>query len=316
MAKKYLRLIVNGKVVGCEALRAAVVRQRGLGHRVEVHVTWEGGDARRFGSQPGDADAVVAVGGDGTVNEVLHGLMTLPTDARPALAVIPLGTANDFARGCGIPRDPSQALALCIAGDPVAVDVGRANNRWFINAASTGFGATVTATTPPELKRLLGGAAYTLMAAILATNFRSYEGCLVLPDQEVTGPDVVAIVGNGRQTGGGKQVAPRAYLDDGLLDVLVVREIPASKLLNAVRELQALSPEGRYISYWQVPWANFEAARRVPVNLDGEPTEFTQVRYEATPGAVRLIVSPDCPMIHCQGLRTRKLWHLEAKDSA
>src|ERR1700722_18763511 len=77
MAKKYLRLIVNGKVVGSEALRAAVVRQRGLGHRVEVHVTWEGGDARRFGSQPGEADAVVAVGGDGTVNEVLHGLMTL-----------------------------------------------------------------------------------------------------------------------------------------------------------------------------------------------------------------------------------------------
>jgi YegS/Rv2252/BmrU family lipid kinase len=227
--------------------------------------------------------------------------MTLPTDARPALAVIPLGTANDFARGCGIPRDPSQALALCVAGDPVAVDVGRANNRWFINAASSGFGATVTATTPPELKRLLGGAAYTLMAAILATNFRPHEGCLVLPNQEVTGPDVVAIVGNGRQTGGGKQVAPRAYLDDGLLDVLVVREIPASKLLNAVRELQALSPEGRYISYWQVPWANFEAARPVPVNLDGEPTEFTQVRYEATPGAVRLIVPPDCPMIHCQG---------------
>jgi len=56
-----------------------------------------------------------------------------------------------------------------------------------------------------------------------------------------------------------------------------------------------------------VPWANFVAARPVPVNVDGEPTEFTQVRYEATPGAVRLIVPPDCPMIHCQGLRTRKM---------
>jgi hypothetical protein len=72
-------------------------------------------------------------------------------------------------------------------------------------------------------------------------------------DQEVTGPDVAAIVGNGRQTGGGKQVAPRAFLDDGLLDLLVVREIPANKLLNAVRELQALSPEGQFISYWQCP---------------------------------------------------------------
>ena len=62
----------------------------------------------------------------------------------------------------------------------------------------------------------------------------------------------------------------------------------------------ALSPEDRYISYWQVPWANFEAARTVPGNLDGEPTEFTRVRYEAAPGAVRTIVPSDCPMIHCQ----------------
>jgi lipid kinase YegS len=298
ITKKFLRLVVNGKVANNEALRAAVAQQRGLGHRVEVQVTWEGGDARRFASQPGEADVVVAVGGDGTVNEVLHGLMTLPTEARPALGVIPLGTANDFARGCGIPLDPSHALALCLAGDPVAADVGRANNRWFINAASIGFGAVVTATTPPELKRLLGGAAYTLMAAILATNFRPYEGRLLLPDQEVTGPDVVLIVGNGRQTGGGKQIAPRALLDDSLLDLLVVREIPANKLLNAVRELRTLSPEGQYISYWQVPWASFDAVRPVPVNLDGEPAEFTEVRYEATPGAVRLIVPSGCPMIH------------------
>jgi lipid kinase YegS len=297
MAMKSLRLVVNGKVASSEALRAAVGRQRGLGHRVEVRVTWEAGDARRFASEPGEAEVVVAAGGDGTVNEVVHGLMTLPMEARPALGVVPLGTANDFARGCGIPRDPDGALALCVVEDAAAVDVGKANDRWFINAASSGFGATVTATTPPELKRLLGGAAYTLMAAILATNFRPYEGRLLLPDRELTGADVVAIVGNGRQTGGGKQVAPRAFLNDGLLDLLVVRDIPASKLLNAVRELQALSPDGRFISYWQVPWASFQAVRAVPVNLDGEPAEFTRVHYEAVPGAARLIVPPGCPMI-------------------
>jgi diacylglycerol kinase family enzyme len=145
IAKKSLRLVVNGKVANNEALRAAVAQQRGLGHGVEVRVTWEGGIARRFSSQPEEADVVAAVGGDGTVNEVLHGLMTLPAEAPPALAVIPLGTANDFARGCGVPLDPSQALALCVVGDPVAADVGQANNRWFINAASIGFGAAVTA---------------------------------------------------------------------------------------------------------------------------------------------------------------------------
>jgi lipid kinase YegS len=300
MAARSLRLIVNGKVAGTPALRAAVGRQRQLGHRVEVRVTWEGGDARRFAAEPGDADVLVAAGGDGTVNEVVQGLLTLPAEARPALAVVPLGTANDFARGCGIPRDPGEALALCSSGEAASVDVGKANDRWFINAASSGFGATVTAATPPELKRLLGGAAYTLMAAILATNFRPYEGRLLLPGREITGPDVVAIVGNGRQTGGGIQITPRAFLDDGLLDILVVREIPANKLLNAVRELQALSPEGSFISYCQAPWAQFQAKGAMPVNLDGEPAEFTGVRYEAIPGAVRLIVPPGCPMIRAR----------------
>jgi lipid kinase YegS len=297
MAKKSLRLVVNGKVAGNEALRAAVREVRKKGHFVEVLVTWEGGDAHRFALESDRAEVLVAAGGDGTVNEVVHGLMNRPPTARAALAVIPLGTANDFATGCGVPRDPAEALALSVIGPSIPVDVGKANDDWFINAASCGFGAIVTAATPPELKRLLGGAAYTLMAAILATNFRPYEGRLLLPDREITGADVVAIVGNGRQTGGGKQVAPRAFLDDGLLDILVVRDIPASKLPNAVRELRLLSPNGEFISYFQVPWAEFHAARAVPVNLDGEPTQFTSVRYEAVPGALPLIVPSGCPMV-------------------
>jgi hypothetical protein len=64
-----------------------------------------------------------------------------------------------------------------------------------------------------------------------------------------------------RKPSGGKQVARRAFIDDSLQDILVVREIPARKLLDAVRELQALSPEGQYISYWQVPWTNFDAVK-------------------------------------------------------
>ena len=76
----------------------------------------------------------------------------------------------------------------------------------------------------------------------------------------------------------------------------MVREIPADTLLNAVRELQALSPEVRFISYCQAQWAQFQAKGAVAVNLDGEPAEFTGVRYEAVPGAVRLIVPPGRPM--------------------
>src|SRR4029077_17592697 len=261
-----VQLILNGKVAANDALRIAIVQQRALGHSINVRVTWEKGDARRFAAEAGEADLLIAAGGDGTLNEVVHGLMDLSEAARPALGVVPLGTANDFATGCGIPRDPEEALVLCMKGQGVPIDVGKANEHWFLNAASGGFGAEVTATTPPELKRLLGPAAYTVMGAILAMNVHHYHGRLTLPDREITASGPVAIVGNGRQTGGGIQVAPRARIDDGLLDMLVVRQIPAMALLTAARELQQLSPDGEYISYWQTPWLEVHPEEAIPVN--------------------------------------------------
>jgi lipid kinase YegS len=260
-------------------------------------VTWEKGDARRFALEARKVDLLIAAGGDGTLNEVVHGLMDLSKIERPILGIVPLGTANDFATGCGIPRDPEKALALCMKGAGVPIDVGKANEHWFINAASSGFGAEVTATTSPDLKRLLGPAAYTVMGAILAINLHHYQGTLILPERVITGSGPVAIVGNGRQTGGGIQVAPRAYIDDGLLDVLVVRQIPPTALLAAARELQQLPPDGEYISYWQTPWLEVHSEEPIPVNLDGEPLRFSKVRYEAVPKAISLIVPPNCPLL-------------------
>jgi lipid kinase YegS len=295
---KRVHLILNGKVAGNDALRAAVDRQRAAGHRIEVRVTWEMGDARRFASEADKVDLLIAAGGDGTLNEVLHGLMDFSEATRPILGIVPLGTANDFATGCGIPRDPMEALALCMKGEAVPIDVGKANDHWFINAASSGFGAEITATTSPELKRLLGPAAYTVMGAILAINLHHYhQGKLILPGREIIGSGPVAIVGNGRQTGGGLQVAPRACIDDGLLDVLVVRQILPTALLAAARELQQLSPDGEYISYWQTPWLEVHPEEAIPVNLDGEPLRFSTVRYEAVPTAISLIVPPNCPLL-------------------
>jgi lipid kinase YegS len=296
MSRK-VHLILNGKIAGNDALRAAVDRQREIGHRIEVRVTREKGDARRFVSEAGRVDLLIAAGGDGTLNEVVHGLMDLPINARPMLGVVPLGTANDFAIGCNIPHDSEKALALCMKAEAVAIDVGKANKRWFLNAASAGFGAQVTATTSPDLKRLLGSAAYTVMGAILAINVHQYHGRVTLPDREITGSGPVAIIGNGRQTGGGVQVAPRAFIDDGLLDVLVIRQIPATALLTAARELQQLSPDGEYISYWQTPWVEVHPEEMIPVNLDGEPVKFSSVRYEAVSKAIRVILPPNCPLL-------------------
>jgi len=294
------QLILNGKAEGNDALKTGVARQRAIGHTIEVRVTSEKGDARRFVAETGEVDLLIAAGGDGTLNEVVHGLMDLPEAARSVLGMVPLGTANDFATGCGIPHDPEEALALCMEGKATPIDVGKANEHWFLNAASIGFGAEITATTPPELKHLLGPAAYAVMGAILAMNVHHYRGRLTLPDREITGSGPVAIVGNGRQAGGGLQVTPRARIDDGLLDVLAVRDIPTLALLTAARELQELSPDGEYISYWQTPWAEAHTEEAIPVNLDGEPVRFSSVRYEAVPRAIRLIVPPNCPLLSTQ----------------
>ena len=299
MSRK-VQLILNGKAAGNDVLQTAVARQRAMGNTIEVRVTSEKGDARRFASERGEVDLLISAGGDGTLNEAVHGLMDIPEAARPALGVVPLGTANDFATSCGIPSDPEQALSLCLEGKEVAVDVGKANEHWFLNAASIGFGAEITATTPPELKHLLGPAAYAVMGAILAMNVHHYRGRLTLPDREIAGSGPVAIVGNGRQAGGGVQVTPRASVNDGLLDVLAVRDIPTLALLTAARELQELSPDGEYISYWQTPWAEVHTEEVIPVNLDGEPVQFSSVRYEAVPSAIRLIVPPNCPLLSAQ----------------
>ena len=138
------RVILNGKIAGNPIVRAAIGSLRESGRDVEVRVTWEQGDAQRFTAEASRDrfDLVVAGGGDGTVNEIVHGLMDLPPERRPVFGIVALGTANDFASGCGIPAEPKQAFELCARGRAAVIDVGKANDRYFINAASGGFGAT------------------------------------------------------------------------------------------------------------------------------------------------------------------------------
>src|SRR5438046_6525828 len=120
---KKVQLILNGKVASIDALGAAARRQLAVGHRIETQVTSKKGDARRFAAEADEVDLLIAAGGDGTLNEVVHGLMELPMAARPALGVVPLGTANDFATGCGVTHDPEQAAVPRNQGPEAAIHV-------------------------------------------------------------------------------------------------------------------------------------------------------------------------------------------------
>ncbi len=303
------RLILNGKKAALQPVRDAVQALRRAGHAIEVRVTWEKGDVERLVAEAAaeGVGRIIAGGGDGSVNEMANGLMQLDqpdADHRPAMGILPLGTANDFATACRVPTDPVAALTLACEGSPRPVDLARANDRWFVNVASGGFGAAVTAETPVELKDFLGGGAYTLMGILKAVNFRPYECTIRTPDGETKGRMIVGAVCNGRQAGGGQPLAPEARINDGRLDVVTLQPFSLADIPEVAAELAAAVAAGampwrggRWVVRQSVPWVETESAGELPVNLDGEPMKSHHFRFEAVPGAVRMVLPEDCPCL-------------------
>ena len=295
-----LRVIVNGKAAADAALRQAVRRLREEGVPVEVRVTWEQGDAARYAAEASrdECDVVVAAGGDGTINEVVNGLMSEPPPVRTAVAVCPYGTANDFATGCGIPvGDPLAALRLAARQKIRPIDVGRANDRYFINVASGGFGAEVTTSTPPDMKRLLGGAAYSLMGMVTAMKLTPYRARLVVQDQLFEGQVIIMAVANGRQCGGGFRVAPNALLDDGLLDVMVVHDVDIPQMGMVFHELTRLgAPGNRYVEYHQLAEFTIESTEPLQWNLDGEPMRVRRCEFSTCARSLSFVLPDAAPL--------------------
>jgi len=289
---------LNGKKAGLEPVRQAIFAARDQGV-VEVRVTWEGGDAERLVREAANEGCrrLVAGGGDGSVNEMVNAMMQIPADERPELAVLPLGTANDFATACGIPAEPLEALKLAQSGDARPVDCARANDMFFMNVASGGFGAQVTTNTPVALKNFLGGGAYTLSGLVQALNFKPFPGQVDLPGETIAGEVIVGAVCNGRQAGGGQQLCPTALIDDGLLDIVGLNHFPAEAVSDVVAELIEQETSGVYVNRYRVPCAEWSSEEIMPINLDGEPIAEQKVRFEAVPGAIKLVVPTGCPML-------------------
>lgn len=292
-------LIINGKKADIPKIREAVDQLRKEGNDIHVRVTWEHGDGVRYVEEASTfhADRIIAGGGDGTVNEIAHGLALLDAEKVPAMGILPLGTANDFAAGCNIPMEPFAALKLAVSGDPVAIDLVRANDRYVVNVASAGFGAAVTAETPTELKNFLAGGAYTLMGIIKILNFSSYPIRIKSDHYRYDGESVIGVICNGRQAGGGQILAPNGYINDGLFDVLFAKSFPISAINQVIAEVQQPSPDGEFVVSVQGTWLEFYSDVSVPVNLDGEPISCNKIHFDIVPGAINLVVPKDCPCI-------------------
>ncbi len=283
-------------------VRAAVQAIRAEGVRCDVRVTYEAGDASRFARSAAEDGfgVVVAGGGDGTVNEVAAGLLeAADSDACPSLAVMPLGTANDLAHGCGIPLDPLAALRLAVSGPDARVDVGRANDRCFVNLATGGFGSHVTVATPPELKKLLGGAAYLLTGLTHFSAIRPERGRLTGPGFAWEGAFLLLAVGNGRLAGGGHRLCPEALLDDGLFDICILPTPAEGELASTLRELlrEGLGALRRNVVTARLSSLDIETAEPLQINLDGEPLSGTRFAFEILPRRLSLRLPPGCPLL-------------------
>ncbi|WP_447553228.1 lipid kinase YegS [Vreelandella sp. EE22] len=308
--KRYL-LIVNGKSSANPELREAVMAERKAGKEITVRATWEGGDANEFAYKAGDEGFthVIACGGDGTVNEVVNGLMRVAHDQRPALGIVPLGSANDFATSVGLPLEPGPALEAALSFRAYPIDTvrmtaetnGEESVSYYVNMTTGGFGAEITSTTPKMLKRMLGGGAYSLMGALKAWRHQSYRGTLHWQEQQTCESLLLLALGNGRQSGGGQVLAPRAKLDDGRLDVLLVKDFSSVwELPTLIRELQNFPSEGRYVHYFTAPKLMVTTERDDepwPLTLDGEARHHERFTVEVIPLALNVLLPEECALL-------------------
>lgn len=297
--RRWMRVILHGKVAREPAVREAVEEVRAAGHEVEVRVTWEAGDAERFAREAADAgvDTVVAGGGDGTLNEVASGLLAGREQAPCAMGLLPLGTANDFARACGIPLDdPSAAIGLVTDTKPMPIDVGEVNGRVFVNVASGGSGTEIIAETNEDLKKVLGRAAYLLTGLRRFLDIQPVQVKLSGPDLSWDGELIALAVGNGRFAGGGIPLCPDARLDDGLLDVTFLPEAG-----RRVEQITALLKEGHAavasdVKGWRTDRLTVEVPDSMYFNLDGEPLDDTRFEFALRGKALPFHLPDEAPV--------------------
>jgi diacylglycerol kinase (ATP) len=243
------------------------------------------------------ASLVVAVGGDGTVNEVAQ---SLAGRERVDLAVIPRGTGGDFVRTYGIPRRLEDAVAVARDGQARAIDLGRASYRawaggeeqsYFANIASAGMSGAIAKRTNETSKALGGKVSYLWATFTVFARWRNDDVLVTVDGERREGRMHDVVVANGRFFGGGMMICPEADPGDGLFDVLLIGDLTKRDLLLTLPKTY----RGRHLPHPKAELlrgavVEVDAPQPLPVELDGEQPGTTPVRFEIVPKALRLRV--------------------------
>ncbi|HHW14625.1 MAG TPA: diacylglycerol kinase family lipid kinase [Firmicutes bacterium] len=290
------RIVVNptaGRGAAGRRWPAVAAELDRLGLDYEPHFTVGPGDAtevaRRAASE--GFDAVVAAGGDGTLSEVVNGLV----GTGRLLGILPMGSGNDFALAAGIGPGPFAAAQLLASPVPRLVDLGRVDGRYFINVASAGMDAEIARLMNEDLRYLRGTTAY--LAATIATLFRFRPAPVRLELDGVVHEleAVLVAVANGQYYGGGMNITPRAVLDDGLLDVCAVGALGRLEFLRAFPSVF----RGEHLSHPKI--STFRARRVVLypagerpllVQADGEIIGALPQEFVVEPAALTILGPP------------------------
>ncbi len=248
--------------------------------------------ARRAAAE--GVDIVIAVGGDGTVNEVVNGLAGTPT----ALAVLPFGSGNVWAREQGLPLDPAEAARVLVQGQIRSADLGLAGDRYFLLMAGVGFDAAVVHALSDEGRQPLWPLGSILKGITMALNFSGKETVITLDDQkQVAGETLLVVIGNTRLYGGLVQITTHASIDDGLLDICIFRGKGGFSQLSqyALATVLQLQEHTSGVDYYRAREVTITSETPLYVQADGEPIGTTPMTFRNVPRALRVLVPPSVP---------------------
>jgi diacylglycerol kinase (ATP) len=290
-------------------IEAAAEVWRTNGWKVDLQPTSGPGDGTRIAREAAAAGytIVVAAGGDGTVNEVVNGLAGTST----ALAALPIGTVNVWVREMGLPMQPRAAATALLDAQIRSVDLGKAGDRYFLLMAGIGFDAAVTAEVRAHEKRRLGIFAYIFRALGLARRFRGTLTRVIIDGKPLRTRALMIVLGNSQLYGGIIKFTARASLDDGLLDVCIIKGNTLSgaplRLLSIVLRRASLDPK---IEYHRARTVRIETVGQLPVQVDGDHIGSTPMTFESAPGALLALLPATLPtdLLHAERPAPRGTW--------
>lgn len=247
----------------------------------------------RIANLRSDYDMVVCSGGDGTLNEVVAGMMKRPGERRIPIGYIPSGTTNDFARSLEIPRNMPEAARSIMTGRPFACDIGSFNDRSFVYIASFGIFTDVSYSTKQEIKNVLGHMAYILEAMKSLYNIKSYKMKVCSEEMEFAGDFLFGMVTNSKSVAGFKGlVRNEVVFDDGVYEVTFIKRPKNPREIQEI--LAALLNEeldSKYMYSFRTKRLLIESEETVPWTLDGEfGGEHQKAVIENNQKAIEIII--------------------------